>query len=140
MQKSVLDTGPIVALFDRSDQFHLEVYDFIRNFYGILYTTLPVITEVLFLLDFSIETQLDFLKWIESGAVEIVEIKSDDLGRIRKMMDKYQDVPMDFSDATLMLISERLNLKEIISLDKDFFVYRKSDRCYLNNLLSDILS
>lgn len=55
------------------------------------------------------------------------------------MMDKYQDVPMDFADATLMLISERLKLKEIISLDKDFFVYRKSDRSFLNNLLSNML-
>lgn len=82
---------------------------------------------------------MDFLKWIESGAVEIVEIKSDDLYRIRKMMDKYQDVPMDFADATLMLISERLKLKEIISLDKDFFVYRKSERSFLNNLLSNML-
>lgn len=62
MQKSILDTGPIVALFDRSDQFHQGVYDFIRSFYGVLYTTVPVITEVLFLLDFSIGTQLDFLK------------------------------------------------------------------------------
>ena len=37
---------------------------------------------------------------------------------------------MDFADATLMLISERLKIKEIMSLDKDFFVYRKSDGSY----------
>ncbi|MCI0493490.1 PIN domain-containing protein [candidate division KSB1 bacterium] len=139
MQKSILDTGPIVALFDRSDHYHLDILNFVRDFYGKLYSTLPVVTEVLFLLDFSIETQLDFLKWLESGAVEIVEIKSDDLYRIRKMMVKYQDVPMDFADATLMLISERLKIKDIMSLDKDFFVYRKSDGSCLNNLLSALL-
>jgi len=139
MQKSILDTGPIVALFDRSDHYHLDLLNFIRDFYGKLYSTLPVVTEVLYLLDFNIETQLDFLKWLESGAVVIVEIKSEDLYRIRKMMDKYRDVPMDFADATLMLIAERLKIKDILSLDKDFFVYRKSDGTCLNNPLSTLL-
>lgn len=139
MQKSILDTGPIVALFDRSDHYHLDIFNFMQGFYGKLYSTLPVVTEALYLLDFNIETQLDFLKWLESGAIEIVDITSNDLYRIREMMDKYRDVPMDFADATLMLISERLNLKDIISLDNDFFVYRKSDGSCLNNLLATML-
>lgn len=140
MQKSILDTGPIVALFDRNDHYYRDIYDFMQDYYGKLYTTLPVVTEVLFLLDFNIETQLDFIRWIEAGAVEFVDIKTNDLSYIRKMMEKYQNVPMDFADASLMLISEKLNFQEIISIDKDFFIYRKSDgESYLSNLLSELL-
>lgn len=141
MQKSILDTGPIVALFDRNDHYYRDIYDFMQNYNGKLYTTLPVVTEVLFLLDFNIETQLDFITWLESGAVVIIDIKTNELSYIRKMMAKYQNVPMDFADATLMLISEKLNLQDIISLDKDFFIYRKSDgQNYLNNLLAELLN
>lgn len=141
MQKSILDTGPIVALFDRNDHYYRDIYDFMQNYNGKLYTSLPVVTEVLFLLDFNIETQLDFITWLESGAVVIIDIKTNELSYIRKMMAKYQNVPMDFADATLMLISEKLNLQDIISLDKDFFIYRKSDgQNYLNNLLAELLN
>jgi len=140
MQKSILDTGPAVALFDCNDHHYRDIYDFMQNYNGKLYTTLPVVTEVLFLLDFNIETQLDFIRWLESGAVAIVDIKTNDLSYTRKMMAKYQNVPMDFADATLMLISEKLNLQDIISLDKDFFIYRKADGIsYLNNLLAELL-
>ena len=56
------------------------------------------------------------------------------------MMAKYQNVPMDFADSSLMLISEKSNLKDIISIDRDFFIYRKSDgESYLSNLLSELL-
>ena len=78
MQRSVLDTGPIVALFDRNDRYYHDIYDFMKNYNGILYTTWPVVTEVLFLLDFNLETQLDFIRWLESGAVRIVDIEFDD--------------------------------------------------------------
>ena len=139
MQRCILDTGPIVALFDRNDQYYQDTYDFMKNYDGILYTTWPVVTEVLFLLDFHIETQLDFIRWLELGAVEIVDIEFDDLNVIREMMGKYHDVPMDFADASLMLISEKLRLEDIISFDRDFFIYRKSNGSYLNNVLSEIL-
>lgn len=140
MQRSILDTGPIIALFDRNDQYYSDIFNFIKNYNGKLYTTLPVVTEVLFLLDFNIETQLNFIQWLESGAVQIVDISITDLNYIRKMMAKYQNVPMDFADASLMLISEKLNLADIISLDKDFFIYRKSDgKSYLSNSLYELL-
>ena len=54
-------------------------------------------------------------------------------------MNKYKDVPMDLADASLMLISDKLDLRKIITLDKDFYVYRKQDGKYLLNLISNLL-
>lgn len=48
-----LDTGPWVALIDRSESMHVTMVEWLRNFEGRLYTTEAVLTEVLFPLNFS---------------------------------------------------------------------------------------
>ena len=139
MRRSILDTGPIVALFDKNDHFHKKLYDFFSKGNYILYSTWSVITEVSFLLEFNVNSQLDFLKWIESGAIQMVELNILDISSISDYMSKYRDVSMDFADATLMCIAEKLDLKAIITLDKDFYIYRKNNGKYLNNLISGLL-
>ena len=139
MQRSILDTGPVVALFDKSDYFHKKIFDFFSKNNFILYITWPVITEISYLLDFNKETQIDFLKWLESGALHVVDFEITDLSNLSEYMNKYKDVPMDLADASLMLISDKLDLRKIITLDKDFYVYRKQDGKYLLNLISNLL-
>ena len=139
MQRSILDTGPIVALFDKNDHFHKKLYDFFSKGNYIFFSTWSVITEVSFLLEFNVNSQLDFLKWVESGAIQMVELNILDISSISDYMFKYRDVPMDLADATLMCIAEKLDLKEIITLDKDFYIYRKNNGKYLNNLISSLL-
>jgi len=51
-----------------------------------------------------------------------------------ELSQKYSDVPMDFTDATLILISELENVKYIITIDSDFYIYRDIRNEYLNNL------
>jgi uncharacterized protein len=139
MQRSILDTGPIVALFDKSDHFHKKVFDFFSKGSYIFYSTWPVITEVSFLLEFNVNSQLDFFKWIESGAIQLVDLNIPDISIVSDYMSKYRDVPMDLADAALMCIAEKLDLKDIISLDKDFYIYRKNNGKHLNNLISRLL-
>jgi len=71
MKKCLIDAGPLIALFDASDNYHDSVKDFLKHFEGLLITTLPVITEVMHMLDFNIIVQLNFLKWIDRGGLEI---------------------------------------------------------------------
>ena len=139
MQRSILDTGPVVALFDKSDYFHKKIFDFFSKNNFILYITWPVITEISYLLDFNKKTQIDFLKWLEPGALHVVDFDIADLSILSEYMNKYKDVPMDLADASLMLISDKLDLRKIITLDKDFYVYRKQDGKYLLNLISNLL-
>jgi predicted nucleic acid-binding protein len=132
--RALIDSGPLIALFDRDDAFHEPAKDFLRNYVGTLHTSLAVITEVTHLLDFSVRAQIDLLEWIRSGAVSIETIGCDDLNSICRMTAKYADLTMDFADATLVQIAEREKISNVVSIDRDFYIYRKSNRSCLKNL------
>jgi predicted nucleic acid-binding protein len=124
MNKTLIDSGPLIALFDRSDKYHLASVEFIKINKSELITTIASITETLHLLDFSREAQVDFLGWVNAGAVSIEPITSDDLLRIKELTIKYSDLPMDFADACLVFLGEKLNIACIATIDRDFDVYR----------------
>ncbi len=87
-------------------------------------TSWPVLTETLHMLDFNVNMQIDFLKWVNEGAVELFNLKKNHISRIIKLSEKYSNVPVDFADASLLVISEVENIKEIVTIDSDFYVYR----------------
>jgi predicted nucleic acid-binding protein len=135
MLKTIIDSGPLIALFDRSDKYHSKVLDFIKIYKGKLITSWAVITEVSHMLDFNLQVQIDFLKWCEVGGIEVYDISQTEISSIRIMMEKYIDVPMDLADATLMYIANKENIKNIVSIDSDFDIYRTLKKQSLNNLL-----
>lgn len=135
MQKTLIDSGPIIALFDGSDKHHLKVVEFLKTFKGEFVTSWSVITEVSHMLDFNLRVQIDFLKWVELGALTLYEISQNDIAHIRAMMEKYSEIPMDLADASLMYIADRESIKNIISIDSDFDIYRTIKKLHLNNLL-----
>ncbi len=137
MQKTIIDSGPLIALFDRSDIYHTKVLDFLKSYKGKLLCSLAIITEVLHMLDFNLKVQIDFLKWCEIGGVEIYEISQDELINIIKMMEKYSDIPMDLADATLMYIASKEKIQNIVSIDSDFDIYRTLKKQSLKNLLKN---
>ncbi|MFA7069812.1 MAG: hypothetical protein WC144_03115, partial [Sulfurimonas sp.] len=102
MQKVLVDSGPLIALFDKSDRYHLKVLEFLKSFKGSLITSWAVITEVSHMLDFNLKVQIDFLRWCSIGGVEIYNISQDELAQIITMMEKYSDIPMDLADSSLM--------------------------------------
>ncbi|MGD9718353.1 MAG: type II toxin-antitoxin system VapC family toxin, partial [Sulfurimonadaceae bacterium] len=81
------------------------------------------------------QVQIDFLKWIELGGIEIYEVSQNEIAQIRIMMEKYLDIPMDLADATLMYIANKENIKNIVSIDSDFDIYRTLKKQNLCNLL-----
>jgi len=138
MQNTILiDSGPLIALFDKSDKYHLDVLAFLKSFHGKLVTTWSVLTEVSHMLDFNLHAQLDFLKWVEMGGVEVYDISQDDLAHIIEMMQKYTNVPMDLADATLMYVAHTENIKKILSIDSDFDIYRTLKSGFLDNVLRE---
>lgn len=135
MQKTIIDSGPLIALFDKDDRFHQQVIAFLKSFKGELITTWSVITEVSHMLDFSLKAQLDFLKWVHIGGVRLYDITQEDLEEIIQMMTKYGDIPMDLADASLMYIANREKIHNIVSIDSDFDIYRTLKKQSLRNLL-----
>ncbi len=136
MKKILIDSGPLIALFDSSDKYHQEAVDFIKTNKYPLATTLASITETLHLLDFNRNAQIDFLEWIHRGAVEIHNIENSDFKRIRELTEKYRDLPMDFADSCLVYLAEKLNLNTIATIDRDFTIYRIQGRRKFKIVLS----
>ena len=135
MKNSLIDAGPIIALFDNSDQYHNRVLSFIKEYRGRLTTTWPVLTEVCYMLDFSRKTQLDFLDWIMAGGLDIYNIQKWQIGGIKEWFDRYSDLPADLADCTLMEVAETEKIESIITLDRDFSVYKLNNGKYLENLI-----
>ncbi len=124
MKKILIDSGPLIALFDRSDKYHLASAEFIKENRSELITTLASITEASHLLDFSRNAQIDFLSWIDAGAVTVEPITTDDFQRIRELIVKYSDLPMDFADACLVFLGEKMNVSKVATIDRDFDIYK----------------
>lgn len=124
MKRILVDSGPLIALFDTSDKYHQTCVEFIKSNPYELLTSLASITEVLHLLDFSRNAQTDFLSWIIAGAVTIEDITQNDLMRIKELIEKYADLPMDFADACLVCLGEKYNICDVATIDSDFDVYR----------------
>ncbi|MEE4603609.1 MAG: PIN domain-containing protein [Desulfobacteraceae bacterium] len=124
---AILDTGPWVALIDRSESRHAECVQWLKDFSGRLYSTEAVLTEVLYLLNFSIIAQCAALDFILESVVEIVPANTKSLKKTKNLMKKYADLPMDFADATIVCLAMDTGMQNIITFDKkDFAIYKLS--------------
>jgi len=84
-----------------------------------------VLTEAMHLLGGHHEVALLCLDFFLRGAALLVPIDVRLMARCRELMDRYQDVPMDFADATLVALAEELKIGDIFTLDhRGFSTYR----------------
>ena len=122
---AIVDTGPWVALIDRSESRHAECVRWLKNFSGRLYSTEAVLTEVLCILNFSIIAQSAALDFVLESVVEIVPSSTDSLKKTKSLMKKYADLPMDFADATIVCLATETGMQRIVTFDeKDFSIYK----------------
>ena len=139
MLNSVLvDSGPLIALFDSSERHHLPVRAFLKEHPYRYVSTLAVFTEVSHMLDFSTRAQRDFYEWIMCKGVIISDINQNDMPRLVELTGKYADLPMDFADGTLVITAEKTGIREIISLDKDFDIYRLPGKENIHNIYKGV--
>ena len=121
----LIDAGPIIAYFDQKDPAHEIVDEFYEEFTGQLLTTLPVITEAMYQLRSSILVQNELLADLVNNVYELVQLAPADFQRIAELNFKYKDLPADFADLSLVIISERLGISKVATLDDDFNIYRR---------------
>jgi predicted nucleic acid-binding protein len=131
-----IDSGPLIALFDKDYAYHRRVVNFIKSRNYRFMTTLAVLTEVSYMLNFNVNAQLDFFNWVMARGVTIHPIGQGDMYRVVMLIEKYHDVPMDFADCSLVMTSEMTGIREIISLDSDFDIYRLPGKIRIVNLFS----
>ncbi len=121
----LLDTGPIVAFFDASDDYHESCIELLKGINEPLITTWPVLTEAFYLLGFSWKAQDNLWEFIVRGGVEVLSMDDKQQARCRQLMKKYSDLPMDLADGSLVVLAESKKIKKIFTLDhKDFQIYK----------------
>jgi len=130
----LIDAGPLIALFDSSERHHQPIKTFLKEHPFRYVSTLAVFTEVSHMLDFSTDAQRDFYEWVMYKGVFISDINQNDMPRLVELTGKYADLPMDFADATLVITAEKTGIREIISLDKDFDIYRLPGKEQIHNV------
>lgn len=129
MRGVLVDAGPLVALLDRSDVHHQRVVDVLAEIHEPLLTVWPAVVEAMYLLSFSRRAQNALWEMIETGTVDLLPIDRSDVPRMRELMEKYRDLPMDMADAALVHVAEREGLRRVLTLDqRDFRVYRPARR------------
>lgn len=128
----LIDTGPIVAIFDKTDNHHSICSELLKGIKQPFIATIPVLTEAFYLLSFSWLNQAALWKYIEAGNLQFYNLDKNQLKICKNLMEKYQDLPMDFADATLVAVAAAENISTIFTLDhKDFKVYKtKSGRSF----------
>ena len=130
----LLDSGPLIALFHAGDNHHKKVREFFKKNDYCFISTLAVFTEVSYFLSVNAQAQQDFYKWVTYKGVIISDINQHDMPRIAELTAKYADLPMDFADATLVVVAEKTGIREIVSLDHDFDIYRILSREHIRNV------
>lgn len=123
----LVDAGPLVALLDRSDQHHRACVEASRSIRGPLVSVWPAITEAMYLLGLSSDAQDALWDMLETGLVLLATLDVGDVRRMRDLMRKYRDQPMDLADAALVRVAERERIRTVFTIDRrDFEVYRPS--------------
>ncbi|GGA52247.1 type II toxin-antitoxin system VapC family toxin [Okeania sp. KiyG1] len=123
---SIADTGFVVALMNQKDIRHLEVAEIYRQQQQIL---LPqtVLAEVAYLVGREVSTMMvaTSLRYLLDSRFMILALTSEDLLRVAEILEIYQDSRIDFVDASVMAIAERLEITKVLTLDRrDFQLFR----------------
>jgi predicted nucleic acid-binding protein len=125
MRRVLVDTGPIVAILSRRDQYHQTCIEALRSLPGPLFTCWPVITEAAWLLRRDGNALQQLLNSLDSGFLELLPLTTADAKPLASILKKYRDIRIQLADAALVHLAGRDGLEIVFTLDqRDFSVYR----------------
>lgn len=118
---TLLDTGPLVGLFDPRDPSHAACRRALERLGGPLLVTVPVLTEAFHFLSPRSRGSAALRTFLLSGAVEPWFLDPAGMVRALALMERYADAPMDFADASLVVAAERSGTRRVLTLDRRHF-------------------
>jgi predicted nucleic acid-binding protein len=128
MSEILVDTGPLVAYLDRSYRDHAWTKQAFMQISRPLLTCEAVIAEALFLLRRGGIDPDGLLNLISRGLVLPEFCLKAEIASIQQLMKSYRNAPMSLADACLVRMAEIYESSEVMTLDSDFTIYRKSRR------------
>jgi len=121
----LVDTGPLVALFDPQDGQHARCVKALKEIREPIMTTPPVLTETFHILRPSSVGSDRPRDFIETGGLSVWFFDRHALTRAFELMELYADHPMDLADASLVTAAEGLGTRRVFTIDRhDFETYR----------------
>jgi uncharacterized protein len=131
MTVAIVDTGPLVALFDRAERHHRWVAERFNELDAPLLVCEPVLAEAMYLLARYPKAQDAVLELMQNGALSVPFRIDEHIAALRKLLQKYKDTPMSLADACIVRMSEIHDRHAVLTLDSDFLIYRKHGRASL---------
>jgi predicted nucleic acid-binding protein len=118
----LIDTGPLVSFFDRRNAAHKSVRECVNGFRGRLCTTGAVICEAMHFLPDVAGGPEKLSEFVLSSGLDVFEATQPTQIRAAvNLINRYQDTPMDFADATLVLLAQEVRSADILTLDRRGF-------------------
>ncbi len=124
---ALLDSGFLYAMVDADDRNHNRVTQTLANITDELLLPFVVLVEATYLLQARLGhlPMRQFIHRLEQSPIPFVGLLQEDIPRIHELLAQYADMKLDFVDATVVAIAERLNIRRILTLDqRDFRVIR----------------
>lgn len=137
MSRVIVDTGPLVALLNPRDPYHDWARETVARVEPPMQTCEAVITEAAFLVRTAAGGSAAVLELVKRSVVEITFRMSAELLALRTLVQRYASVPMSLADACLVRMSELDPRAAVLTLDRDFRVYRRSGRLVLPVIMPD---
>jgi predicted nucleic acid-binding protein len=125
---AIVDTGPLVAFFDRAERHHRWVVERIEELEAPLLVCEPVLAEAIYLLAHYARAQDALFELLQNGALSIAFRIDEHVGALRALLKKYRDTPMSLADACVVRMAEIHERHAVLTLDSDFSIYRKNGR------------
>jgi predicted nucleic acid-binding protein len=133
MRRILIDSGILLSYYQQQEPLHQAVVAFFDQNAAQLITSPICIAEVLWLLGNPgdprvLSAQNHLHGAVSRGGIEAINLLPEDYARVAELNQRYADLPGDFADLTLVTLSERLDIAEILSWDSDFDIYRRFRR------------
>lgn len=133
MRRILVDSGVLLSYYQEREPLHQAVVAFFDQTCAQLITSPICVAEVLWLLGDPGDTRVlaaqnHLLRAVSRGGIESSPLLPEDYARVADLNERYADLPGDFADLTLICLSERLDIAEILTLDSDFEIYRRFRR------------
>jgi len=121
----LVDTGPLVALFDPKDHEHEPCRQILQRIREPIYTTVPVLTEAFHMLSPGSLGSDRLRDFILNRGLNVWFLTEIALSRAFELMEQYADQPMDLADASLVAAGETFKTRRIFTINRrDFDTYR----------------
>jgi len=128
LRRAIVDTGPIVALLSSRDGHHAWAREVLRSVEPPMQTCEAVISEACFLLRKVAGGPDAVLQLVERGIVQVSFRLAVELAPVRALVERYRRVPMSLADACLVRMTELDTRSTVITVDRDFLIYRRNGR------------